>query len=71
MKIGDYVKYDNDVWEIIRVDAGRRKSFISEKFPNGFPDEYLLNCKTQELPDKWVSEKLVTKTSLSQLYFDL
>ena len=64
MKIGDYVKYDNNLWEIIRIDAGKRKTFT-------FPDELLLNCKSQDLPDKWVSEKLVEETNLSQSYFEL
>lgn len=64
MKIGDYVKFDNKLWEIIRIDAGKRKTFT-------LPDELLLNCKSENIPDKWLSEKMVEKTNISQSYFEL
>jgi hypothetical protein len=61
MNIGDYVKYDNDLWELIYIDD------VSEK-----KDLYFLSCRTSERINTWVSEdEEITKTNLSQSYFEL
>ena len=69
MKIGDYVKYDNKLWEIIRILS--RKEQTCDMFPNGLPDYYLLNCVSQDLPQQWIGADVVEKTNISQLYFEL
>ena len=61
MKIGTYVEYDNDIWELIYIDD------VSEK-----KDLYFLSCRTSERNNTWVSEdEEITKTNLSQSYFEL
>ena len=61
MKIGDYVKYDNDLWEITYIDD------VSEK-----DDYYLLICRTADELPLWVkADNNIIKTNLSQLTFEL
>jgi hypothetical protein len=61
MKIGTYVKYDNDLWELLYIDD------VSEK-----KDLYFLSCRTSERNNLWVSEdEEITETDLSQSYFEL
>jgi hypothetical protein len=58
MKIGDYVKYDNDTWEIIYRDE------VSTNY-------YGLSCRTSEREDEWAYGHYLTETNLSQLHFEL
>ena len=59
MKIGDYVKYDNDLWEIISVDKVDNEPF------------YLLYCHTTDRSNVWKTISHLTKTDISQLTFEL
>ena len=69
MKIGDYVKYENKLWEIVRILS--RKEQTCDMFPNGLPDYYLLNCVSKDLSQQWIGADVVEKTDISQLYFEL
>ena len=61
MKIGDYVKYHNQLWEITSIeDTIGGKMFY-----------YKLNCRTADEPDIWVGSNLIEETDISQLYFEL
>ena len=61
MNIGNYIKYDNDLWELLYIDD------VSEK-----KDLYFLSCRTSERVSIWISEdEEITKTNISQSYFDL
>lgn len=58
MKIGDYVKYDNDVWEIIHKDE------VSTNY-------YGLSCRTSDRKNEWTHGHYLVKTNMQQLYFEL
>ena len=58
VKIGDYVKYKKVIWEVIGINS----DIIRISPRQGYEKE-------QE--DIWIETKNVTKTKLSQLYFDL
>jgi hypothetical protein len=58
VKIGDYVKYKKVIWEVIGIHS----DIIRISPRQGYEKE-------QE--DIWIETKNVTKTKLSQLYFDL
>jgi hypothetical protein len=61
MNIGDYVKYDNKLWEIVFIEATI----------GGVSFYYKLNCKTNDEPDVWVMNNKVEETNISQSYFEL
>ena len=61
MKIGDYVKYDNDTWEIIDIN-------------NLNPQEgyYRISCRSSDIKESvWTMDTEIKETNLSQLYFEL
>ena len=61
MNIGNYIKYDNDLWELLYIDD------VSEK-----KDLYFLACRNSERVSIWISEdEEITKTNISQSYFEL
>ncbi len=60
MNIGDYVKYDNDLWELIYIDD-----------VSGNKDLYFLSCRTSERNSIWVSEDEAERTEYKQLHLDL
>lgn len=63
MKIGTYVKYSNDVWEVIYKEAVSDGGVLL--------DYYQLSCRTSERKNEWAYGHFLIKTSLSQSYFEL
>ncbi len=58
MKIGDYVKYSNHIWEIILIEETNNQTY------------YKLECKSDNLDQIWVVSTLIQETETSQLYFN-
>lgn len=59
--IGDYVKYDNKLWEIIDINDMNKLEIY-----------YRLLCQSHDIiKPVWAMDTQVKKTDLSQSYFEL
>jgi hypothetical protein len=75
MKIGDYVKYHNQLWEITSIEGHLPVTCLGAgswvDTIGGEMFYYKLNCQTADEPDIWVGSDLIEETDISQLYFEL
>jgi hypothetical protein len=61
LTIGDYVKYDNSLWEIIDINNLNPKEIY-----------YRLSCRSFDIAEPiWVMDNQIEETDLSQSYFEL
>lgn len=59
--IGDYVKYDNQIWEVIDVNSMNKLQIY-----------YRLSCRSLDISEPiWAIDLQVEETNMSQLYFNI
>lgn len=68
LTIGDYVKYDSQIWEIMNHEDGTGKYWDEDYEEHAI---LLLSPRSFDGKDKWVADYEVEGTGSRQLYFDL